>query len=127
MTLALMRYCGFTLLSMMVAGCGPTRVSETREMPERDRGAQLIRAYGCGACHRIPDVRGARGNVGPSLERLPERVYLAGFLPNTPENLARWIREPQSIAQATAMPDLGISADDAAAMAAYFYRKAEAE
>ena len=85
-----------------------------------------MRAYGCGACHRIPGVAGANGNVGPSLERLGSRVYLAGFLPNTPDNLARWIREPQQIARATAMPDLGVTAADAQQMAAYLHGNAEA-
>ena len=86
-----------------------------------------MRDYGCGACHRIPGVAGANGNVGPSLERLGSRVYLAGFLPNTPENLARWIREPQQIARTTAMPDLGVTAADAHAMAAYLHRSREVE
>ena len=118
---------GWALLTpILMAGCSPAGTNESRALAS-DRGAQLIRAYGCGACHRIPQIAGANGNVGPPLERLAERVYLAGFLPNTPENLARWIREPQKIAHATAMPDLGVSADDATAMAAYFYRKAEAE
>jgi cytochrome c2 len=40
-------------------------------------------------------------------------------LPNSPENMARWLREPQRYAPLTAMPDLGVTERDARDMAAY--------
>ena len=114
-------------MSALTAGCGPARTSNEVPAAANEGGAALIRAYGCGACHVIPGVAGANGNVGPSLERLGSRVYLAGFLPNTRDNLARWIREPQRIAHATAMPDMGVTASDAQQIAAYLHRNAEAK
>ena len=86
---------------------------------DADSGRLLLRQYGCGGCHRIPGVEAARGNVGPPLERIARRVYLAGKLPNTPDNLVRWIREPQQASPLTAMPDLGVTERDARDMAAY--------
>jgi cytochrome c len=85
------------------------------------RGAALIDAYGCDACHTIPGIRGANAQVGPALGGLVERVYIAGVLRNTPENLVRWIRDPQAVDERTAMPTLGVSESDARHIAAYLY------
>lgn len=86
-----------------------------------ERGRELIIEYGCGTCHTIPGVRGADGLVGPPLTAFGDRAYIAGALVNTPENLARWIRDPQSVEPGTVMPDLGVSDDEAASIAAYLH------
>jgi cytochrome c1 len=67
----------------------------------------------------------ANGNVGPPLVNMAHQVYLAGVLPNTPENLIRWIRAPQAIDPLTAMPDLQVPEAQALDMAAYLYRLKE--
>jgi cytochrome c1 len=54
----------------------------------------------------------------PAWRAAPE---LAGNLPNTPENLVRWIRQPQTIKPGNVMPDLGIGVRDARDIAAYLY------
>lgn len=77
--------------------------------------------YGCASCHVIPGVAGARGMVGPSLEGIASRVYLGGQLPNTPENMMLWVREPQKVSPGTAMPDLGVTEEDGRDMVAYLY------
>lgn len=77
--------------------------------------------YGCNTCHTIPGVPDARGLVGPPLTGFRERIYIAGVLTNTPENLDLWIRQPTSINRYTAMPDLGVNATEAQNMAAYLY------
>ena len=89
---------------------------------DADSGRLLLRQYGCGGCHRIPGVEAARGNVGPPLERIARRVYLAGKLPNTPDNLVRWIVDPKAIHPGTAMPNLSVSEAQARDMAAFLYR-----
>ena len=86
-----------------------------------EHGKQIIQGYGCGSCHMIPGVENARGLVGPPLMYFAERTMIAGELPNTPENLVRWIRNPQSIEPKTAMPDLGLSESQAWDVAAYLY------
>jgi len=86
-----------------------------------ERGAQLVRSFGCGSCHTIPGIRGARGLVGPPLFFFSRRTYIAGQLPNTPDNLVRWIQDPQAIEPGTAMPTLGASEQQARDMAAYLY------
>jgi cytochrome c2 len=85
------------------------------------RGAQRITRFGCAACHRIPGVKNASGNVGPPLDRIADRTYIAGMLRNTPANLVRWIREPQAVVPGNAMPNMGVSEADARDIAAYLY------
>ena len=97
------------------AGCGERRVT----VGDPERGRLLLAQYQCGACHRIPGVEGARGNVGPTLERFADRQYIAGHVPHTRVALERWIRDPQAVVGDTPMPDLGVSARDARDMAAY--------
>ncbi|MFT3916438.1 MAG: cytochrome c oxidase assembly protein [Anaeromyxobacteraceae bacterium] len=106
------------------AGCTGTgrAQDEARRLtggdPERGRAA--LRGRGCVACHTVPGVPGA-GKVGPSLQGLATRSYLAGRLPNTPGNLVRWIRTPREVDPRTAMPDLGVGEAEARDIAAYLY------
>jgi cytochrome c2 len=86
-----------------------------------ERGKVALQQYACTGCHVIPGVVGANSHVGPSLERLAKRIYIAGVLPNTPENLIRWLKEPQKIAPMSAMPDLNVRDAHARDMAAYLY------
>jgi cytochrome c len=86
-----------------------------------DLGRAAIERYGCGSCHTIPGVRGADANVGPSLQKLAGRTYVAGVLPNTPANLTRWIQDPPAVDDKTAMPNLGITEHEARDIAAYLY------
>jgi cytochrome c2 len=85
------------------------------------RGRAIIEAYGCGACHIIPGVPGANGLVGPPLIFFGARTMIAGELPNTPENLERWLQNPRAVEPGTAMPDLGLSPDQAQDITAYLY------
>jgi cytochrome c2 len=85
------------------------------------RGPVAIRQYGCPTCHRIAAIVGANAPVGPPLEGIASRGLIAGMLPNTPENLVRWLREPQKLNPRTAMPDLGVTERDARDIAAYLY------
>ena len=100
------------------AGCGSERGQADGDS---EHGRLLLRQYGCGSCHRIPGVAAADGNVGPPLDRVAARVYLAGMLPNRPDNMVRWIRAPQSVDPLTGMPDLKVSEPHARDMSAYLY------
>ncbi|MDX1663978.1 MAG: hypothetical protein R3272_09300 [Candidatus Promineifilaceae bacterium] len=84
-------------------------------------GEEAIEEYGCPACHVIPGIPGADGQVGPPLTDWSERQTIAGALPNIPPNLIRWVMEPQAIEPDTLMPDMGVSERDARDIAAYLY------
>lgn len=107
------------VFALALAGCGGGKPGALGGDPRA--GQLLLRQYGCASCHHIPGVAGARGNVGPPLEQLAKRVYLGGALPNTPENLAAWIRAPQKFEPNTAMPDMQVTAEHARDMVAYLY------
>jgi len=85
------------------------------------RGRIAITRAGCGSCHEIPGVADAHGLSGPPLTRFARRTVVAGLLPNTPENLVRWLREPQAVVPNNAMPDTGLSDAQARDVAAYLY------
>ncbi|HEY3704400.1 MAG TPA: c-type cytochrome [Terracidiphilus sp.] len=107
-----------------MAGCNDgktTREVSVANLGNSEHGRQLISNYGCGACHMIPGVRGARGKVGPPLLNLSQRTMIAGELPNTPPNLTRWIQHPREVEPKTAMPELGVTQDEANDIAAYLY------
>ena len=95
----------------------------SREVPGGDaaRGRRAISAYGCGACHVVPGVAGARGLVGPPLTSFAYRTFVAGSLPNTPPNLVRFLQTPQAIRPGSAMPNLDVAEADARDIAAYLY------
>ena len=106
-------------LLSVTPGCdGP---SHDPRVPGGDaaRGREAIRRYGCGSCHHISGVQGARGIVGPSLRGLSARPYLAGRLPNDPASLEAWIRRPRTLDPQTIMPDLAVSERDARDIATF--------
>jgi cytochrome c len=115
------------LLLVLLAACDTDTERDRDQLATQlthgdpSRGRELIRDYGCGSCHTIPGVPGATSQVGPSLEGLVHRAYLAGHFPNTAEHLVRWIREPQAMDPGNAMPDMAVTDPDASDIAAYLY------
>lgn len=101
---------------------GPTRAETlARFRGDPARGKALLGEFGCASCHRIPGIPGPDGAVGPPLTRWAERQFISGRLVNTPAALAAWIVNPRAIDPATAMPVLGVTAEQAGEMAAYLY------
>jgi cytochrome c2 len=86
------------------------------------RALASIAQYGCAACHAIPGARGPGGQAGPSLSGVASRIYLAGTVLNTPENMIRWIVDPKQVDPKSAMPVTGIGEREARDVAAYLYR-----
>ncbi|MBA2350418.1 MAG: c-type cytochrome [Burkholderiales bacterium] len=86
-----------------------------------ERGKTAVYQYACVTCHKIPGIVGANAPVGPPLDKIATRVFIAGTLPNTPENMIRWLRSPLAVNPKTAMPDLRVTERDAWDIAAYLY------
>ena len=63
----------------------------------------------------------ADATVGPPLTKVARRVFLAGHIQNTPENMMRWIRHPHAFEPQTAMPEMGVSEQDSRDIVAYLY------
>jgi cytochrome c len=84
-------------------------------------GRRAIVHHGCGGCHVIPGIRHATGRVGPRLNGFRDQMYIAGVLPNVPENLIAFLLDPTHINPRTAMPNLNLTEEEAQAIAAYLY------
>jgi putative membrane protein len=85
------------------------------------QGAALITHYGCGGCHTIPGITGAQGLVGPPLTAMGRRIFIAGVLRNSPENMMAYLEDPQRFVPGNAMPNMGITRQDAQDIMAYLY------
>ncbi|WP_262296536.1 c-type cytochrome [Microvirga sesbaniae] len=106
-----------------IAACGEPQSGAVMTIAggEPERGRALIQAYGCGTCHAIDGVRGARGRVGPALKDYARQHLLAGFLPNTPPNLIAWLVDPVALKPRTGMPAQGLTETEARHIASYLY------
>ena len=111
--------------AILLSGCGPTsqrqHIAEVTSGGNAQRGAQKIQYYGCGSCHIIPGISGAAGLAGPPLSGIANRIYIAGVLQNTPDNMVRWIENPKAVDEKTIMPNLGVTHNDAGDIAGYLY------
>ena len=105
------------------SGCAAPAARSIAVVPGGDaaRGAEVIRARECGTCHRIPGIRNADGLAAPPLDWMARRTYIAGRAPNNPETMVQWVRAPETIDPATAMPNLGLSAQQSRDVAAYLF------
>lgn len=87
---------------------------------QQKSGVKVILQRGCGSCHVIPNIPGAAGTSGPSLEGVGSRDPIAGGIPNTSvDDLAKWIQNPGALKPGTAMPTLGLSDQEARDAAEY--------
>ncbi|MCO5168647.1 MAG: c-type cytochrome [Planctomycetes bacterium] len=119
---------GFLLLGMVVVDVGWRGLHRLPQPAvwglvdtDPERGRQAILRHGCGSCHVIPGISTAVGRVGPQLVDFGNQTFVAGVLANVPENLVRWLMHPQEINPLTAMPDLGVTEQEARDIAAYLY------
>ena len=98
---------------LALSGCG--------HGPDNFEQAKTLIATDCGACHTVRGVTGASGRVGPPLTGIGTRQIIAGHFANTPDNLVSWIEHPQQLLPGDAMPEMGLSHEQAQAIASYLY------
>ena len=83
------------------------------------RGEQLFMQMSCVNCHAINGTT-AHAHVGPDLTHLAGRSQIgAGILDDTPDNLRRWLRNPQAVKPGVEMPNFAFTEDQVNALAAY--------
>ena len=86
---------------------------------EAEKGIEIFKEKNCVNCHSIAGFM-TRGRVAPDLTHVGSRTTLAaGTLPNTPENLAKWLKNPQSVKKGVLMPDTGLETDQIKYLTAY--------
>lgn len=81
-------------------------------------GKAIFAGSACVGCHTIKGV--SAGVLAPDLTHFGSRTMLAaGMWPNTPENVAEWVKDPQRLKPGVKMPALGLTDEQAKAIAAY--------
>jgi cytochrome c oxidase subunit 2 len=85
-----------------------------------DAGHRLFVSVGCGGCHSVEGTE-ARGRIGPDLTDVGARAMLAAeTLPNSNENISRWILSGQSIKPENTMPEFKhLQSHELATLSAY--------
>ena len=111
--------CGLALAVALAAPSGAQENYSPPSLGSPAHGAEVIAGKGCGACHIIPGIAGANGLVGPPLTLMGRRVFVAGLLHNTEQNLAFWVLDPQRIVPGNAMPSTNLTPAEAMDVAAY--------
>ncbi len=81
--------------------------------PRAREGRTVFVKQSCVNCHRVRGVAD-QATYAPDLTHLMSRKTLAsGMIKNTPENLAKWVHDPQKIKPGCLMPAFGLSEPDA--------------
>lgn len=115
------------VLTLLFTGCDRLTHTEVQRAARLTVGGNArlgqteIRKYGCNTCHQISGISSAKGLIGPPLDGISGRYYIAGELPNTPDNLMLWIQHPRQVEAHTAMPEMGVTEQDSRDIAAYLY------
>lgn len=113
---------GAILLMLALAACqGDEPEAVEVDGGNAERGEELVVAYECGSCHYIPGIENSSGHDAPGLQLWANRAFVAGAAPNRPENVIAFLVDPNSIQPGSAMPDLGISEEEARHIAAYLF------
>jgi cytochrome c oxidase subunit II len=83
------------------------------------KGAVLFQSMACMNCHTIQGTPAA-ARVGPNLTHLTTRATIgAGVLTNTPENLAKWLYNPQKYKPGALMPNMKLTDSEVKSIVAY--------
>jgi cytochrome c2 len=112
------------VMLIALTACEPSNATKlwasetTGGIPEH--GKKAIRKNGCAACHTIDGIS-SEAMVGPPLTRMAARSYLAGNMQNNATNLIRFIQHPRAVHNDTAMPEMGLTDEEARDIAAYLY------
>jgi cytochrome c2 len=111
------------LCAVLLPGCGESEAPPHLRIEGADasRGRALVADRGCATCHVVQGIRGSRGMTGPPILDWAQRTTLAGQYPNNPPHLIAWLMNPPAMRPGTAMPNIGLSAEEARHIAAYLY------
>jgi len=123
------QYCGTQHAKMLLRVYVHTREEFERWLAEQSKpavaadevaqGRRIFERTSCINCHTVAGTP-ANGRFGPDLTHLMSRDTIgAGILPNTPENLSRWIRDPAVFKPGSLMPAMGMSDAELEAVTAY--------
>jgi cytochrome c oxidase subunit II len=100
------------------AQCRPTPPRAPADSPVA-KGALLFQKSSCASCHAINGTP-ATARVGPDLTHFAGRRQLgAGVADNSPENLHRWLSNPQKVKPGVLMPNFKFTEEQVTQLVAY--------
>ena len=77
--------------------------------PRMESARATFLSLSCINCHAVSGTP-ATGTFGPDLSHLMSRATLgSGVIPNTPENLRSWVKDPQAIKRGNLMPNMQLN------------------
>ena len=120
MSATLPRSAALAVASTLTA-CYPTPHPIRAVAGDAAHGRTLVVREACGSCHAIPGLVNADGRGGPPLDHFAQRTVIAGVLPNTPVDLARWLAHPQAVVPGNAMPEMALTPRQVQDISAYLY------
>jgi cytochrome c oxidase subunit 2 len=83
------------------------------------KGRATFLSLSCVNCHTVSGTSAA-GTFGPDLSHLMSRDTLgSGVIPNTPENLRAWVKDPQAIKPGNLMPNMQLNSRELDEVVAY--------
>jgi cytochrome c oxidase subunit 2 len=123
------QYCGTQHAKMLLRVYVDTHASFDHWIAEQRRvaatddavstGRRIFQTMSCINCHTVAGTP-ANGRFGPDLTHIMSRDTLAsGAVPNTSENLRRWIRNPDAIKPGSRMPAMNLTEQELDAVAGY--------
>lgn len=119
--LAAVALAALTLTACMAAGGAPPTglpPDATPGIGDPAAGKALFTAKACNGCHRVSgEING--GVTGPDLQGFASRPTIAGAVPNTPENVWRWLADPPRLKPGTPMPRVPLTAQNLDDLTAY--------
>ncbi len=96
-----------------------TQTSVSPTSGDAAQGAMLFQQVTCASCHAIAGTN-ANAQIGPDLTHFGGRdTIAAGVLDNTPENLTKWLKDPQAVKPGNHMPNLQLTDSQIRDLVAY--------
>ena len=82
-------------------------------------GETIFNRKTCGSCHNVSGTP-ADAHIGPDLTHFASRTtILSGMMPNTQNNLKKWLEDPQKVKEGANMPDFLLSDKEVSALVDY--------
>lgn len=95
------------------------QLMEVSDAIDAQQGRRVFEEQACMNCHEIKGTV-ANGRYGPDLSHLMSRDTIgSGIVPNTPENLKKWIEDPNNFKPGCLMPAMHLTDVQNAQLVAY--------
>ncbi len=95
----------------------PTPAPPTTDTAEKGRTIFIGKA--CVGCHTIQGIPEAQGKVGPELTHQASNSLIVDVLPNTEENLKKYLKDPTAVKPGALMPNQYLTDSEIEALVAF--------